>query len=1193
MTPHVDVTPYSDEDDIEKGNYDNSPYVIVLDGTWKCDIRNDYSDRSSEFESRDFSAEKWSEVSLPCRSWQRNGKTLVPAPIEHPSRIPLKGNVSAALYKKIDIDPDFKDHQAYLRIQSVSAVHLWVNRKYVGYGEDSRTPNEFDITPYLLQGHSNEIVILSVARSDGSLLEMNYSPALSGITDNICLLFFPSTHIADYHIKSDYTAQNRSGHLSVDVDVECAAKKGKFYLEAELWDPQGKEVDRMGKWMFFDKRSQTTVTIDQTFANVASWNAEQPRLYTLVLRILDEKMRPIESTGTRFGFRTVKVEDGKLKVNGSPIMLHGTDYVDNGQSEEQMRADLTAMKRHNINAIHTIDLSPARPKLYDICDELGLYVVCDANLQPFSESTMAIATDADYSDMFIERAHNMYAVNKNHPSIIVWSLGPSNDNGVCMTNTYKEMKYIDKSRPVMFVGAGMGESTDIIVLHNPSEKALKEYKGRALLRPVVVTSFCKTPHDNAMGGLEQYWDIVKKESNFVGGFAPTWNNYTSYNKNTKQDEWHTGLGSRNARNELREVYRPFDITLQTITQDAAEFMLTNRNDFLSLSDYRVSYTLCSNLKPRIIEGDIKATVGPGASHIFKLRIPKLNLYAGEKLYIKFQVRQRNATAATDGTVLANFSFPIPARNIAKMPLPDYEQTSVAVKNIADSGILRVSNQQFDITFDMREGNLSSYTWRGKKIVVKPLQLDLWHPTDDDRANIWHLYKPEALHRTLIDIDYRRSDSAAVMVNAVMRYSNSAGSPLFDMRQSYSIFSTGDIIIDNELLASNPVPAPPQIGLKIAMGKGMDSASWFGLEEESYCDRKAAYSPGLFKNSLSRLNLNHADTRWLALHNNIQGLYIDMLDSLFNFSIKEDVNQIQVSALPLYAAVGGAVTPDPVSAPFHHSFKLHLRPYDIAENDPSDFGSIDYPVQQSNILPMPVISASSQRFNAPMKISIALPKESRGMEGVKIHYTTDGTTPESYSPIYTTPFTIDATTTVNARAIGNGHAPSFVASRTYYYDYISSIKFAQKPNTPYNKHYETALNDGETGLVEDLSHHWIGFSATNCEATVTLSKPVDIDQIKLRFAHNPEAWVFAPDSIVVMTSADGIKYSTPRVFTCQFNPTKEENNAAKLVELDITVNTNDVKYIKIIAHNIGRIPQWHRAKGLHAWIMTDEINIKTR
>ena len=318
-----------------------------------------------------------------------------------------------------------------------------------------------------------------------------------------------------------------------------------------------------------------------------------------------------------------------------------------------------------------------------------------------------------------------------------------------------------------------------------------------------------------------------------------------------------------------------------------------------------------------------------------------------------------------------------------------------------------------------------------------------------------------------------------------------------------------------------------------------------------------------------------------------GLYADILDTLCQFSVNDSVLCLDYRNTGIGGAVANMNLDESMLVKDHrYQFVMHLRPYDCLEYNAQDFRRIIYPKVESAIIEMPVITKSRDRFDGPMQISIKCPTPK-----AEIRYTLDGSVPTEKSPLYTKPFTIQGSTLVCARAFKKGESPSFVATQQFTFDYIVSCSFAHKPNTPYNKNAATALFDGEQGDVNDLSHGWLGFSGHNVEVTLELGKNINLSKVQLRFAHVPDAWVFAPEQVIVQVSEDGKEYSEPIQAEINYNPALQTMNTTQLQMLTVPVNRTGVRFVKIIAQPIRGIPSWHRAKGLNPWIMMDEVEIE--
>lgn len=1222
MAPHVNVIPYSKENDIEKLKYAESPYYISLNGQWSVDMSNSYADPTGEFMSKNFSARSWNQYNVPDFHWRKGGKLVKSAPLKKVSDISASGNATTTYFREFEAPKVWGEYDAYLCVQAKSACYVWINREYVGYCEDSRHLAEFSISKYLRCGKVNDIILQVVGSSTGSLMEMNACPTTNGVTDDVFIYLKSPVSVRDFAIESDYDARSGMGSFVVDLDLYNVSRKGKFYVETELWDPQGKQVEKMGKWVVFNKRSEVSTGVDCAIPQAKAWTAENPNRYTMVVRVLDEDMNVVETVGTRFGFRNVAITDGKLFVNNHPITLRGVIYnnyaTDGHLSHERMSADLKLMKKNNVNAIRTAYGSPIDPYFYELCDEYGFYVVCDANINPFSSQKKVITTDEEFSSMFSARVRNMYERYKNHPSIIAWSLGDGRDNGICIVNAYKELKAMDKSRPVFYAGAGYAENTDVIAIQNAGMDQVRQYLSKPQKRPMVMLSYGSS-QGNDFGGMEQLWRQVRENGMVQGGFVNCWNPVNFYDQTREAmctyEGFVTDNGNKPYLSELKGLYRPFNVEFVKQSPDDVEFIITNLLDYSNLDDYRVEYAIYSNLKPRIIEGDVTMALNPGEAKNFKLKVPALTLYAGEELFIRFTMRPRKST-----NVLSKFDelgvveFQLPTKSVLKTNYNILDKTPMTISAdtlVDESGSkiskIHVGNDVVKVDFDLLQGGITSYTYRGEQMISSLVDLSFWRQpsandsVDKNALRMWKSASLDNLRREVLDVSYyNKKDKSAVQVDVMLRYSDMSGAPIFDVKQTYAILHSGDVIFDNEVMTSERVTTLPRIGLTLPITSVFDSVDWFGSREECYSDRYQDAHVGNNRKALAKMapsygakreGGNHSEVRYMALENAHNGLYVDMLDTLFNFSLASDQKHLHVDYKMSgvgAAASGNPLQPENLVKQKTYKFQMHFCGYDPVETAPRDFRQIAYPLVESGLLDMPVLTTDRDRFDAPMHVTMT----SNNPKSI-IRYTLDGSIPNENSQRYTAPILIDKSTIVKARAFMAGASTSFTAVKRCVYDYVSSATFQNKPNTPYNLNYIYALFDGETGDVGDLSRSWIGFSGNDCVVTLKLSKTIDIDDVCIRFAHVPDAWTFAPQEVKVMVSEDGENFSAPKEGILEIDPTSEDMNAPQLISVTVPVEKDNVRYVRIVAKNIGRVPAWHRAKGLRAWIMTDEIFVNEK
>lgn len=1040
LKPHANVASYDDEEGIMKLAYRESPYYMELSGVWKQ----------------------------------------------------TRTDTSIIYSRNIDVEKTWKDYNVQLYTRCGRGCRVMVDGKEVGKAGDSRNWNGFQLDSYLKYGKTQRLDIEALFHSTESLLE---DTSLSvGLNGEPYILFKTDPGIADLTIATNYEPSTNIGELDLEVLVKNSRRKGKYYVEVELLKPNGHQYDRMGQWVIFNNKQEEIADISRTWSDIITWNAEQPNLYTLIVRLRNEKMEIEDIVGARIGFRKVAVDDGVLTINGQPITIKGVTYGNERSegfaSRQQMLKDVLAMKQHNINAVRTSRYSPQDPYFYELCDQYGLYVVADANLLPYSTTHRAIATEQEYIPLFEQRVENLYQVYKNHTSIIAWTLGDSEDNGVCMTSAYRHLKSLDKNRPTLYSGAGLSETTDVIALAYPTLQTLKSTLQKSAGRPIIMVS---SVNNNSFASLSDLWDMVNNNRQIQGGFVERW------------------PLSATMTNELTQLYSPFSVSLSKLSPDEGEFIVYNRNSFSGFENYTLEYSIFTNLRSNIIGGDLAIAAKGGESDKVSMKIPDLNLKAGEELFIRFDFMHRKKGMNTTKTTAGRVVFPL-------------EQQQAPKHLLNTEGVLTTGNNP-DITYQLAF-----------------LEHEDWVAITIDTIN-------------------RHLENNTTCRDAMIQYQAPNGTVMCDVRYSTTKFNTGDIIINYTISYTDQVTKKPQPVITIS-SEAYDSISWFGLDREILFRNSNAGILGTYNQPKS--NRRIFDARWLATHSNGQGVFARILGEHFNATVENNL-----------------LTLIPQS---QDRINCHICPY--SSSDIADILATEYPNYDIGIVPSPVITASAKKFSQPLTVSINSAKGT-------VHYTLDGTEPTIEAPIYKQPFTINATTTVKAKAFVNDAPPSFTTTKKFSYDHIDRIELSKKPNTPYNIGADTVLFDGQKSTIENMTQGWLGFSGDAATMTVHLAKQINTEAVTLRFAHSPATWAFAPTSVKLLLSTDGTTFTDTIVYDTPFAPGEEENSTPTIVELNIPINRADITAIKIIPQTIDRIPEWHKAKGLKPWLMIDEITVSEK
>nr|MCR4737692.1 beta-galactosidase [Bacteroidales bacterium] len=452
---------------------------------WKFHYAPNADERPKDFFRTDFDDSDWKKIPVP-GNWELNGFG-VPVYVNTTNdfdnsqlpKVPVKGNAVGSYRRWVYIADDYDEPlQVILNVGGAkSCFYLWVNGQFAGYSEDAKTNSEFDITEFVHFGKANLIALQVFKWSDGSYFECQDFWRLSGIERDITLYVQPKTHILDYKVVADLDSTYKNGILDVEVTVENLENfsyNNTFHVSVEM-----EKLENLGTNNYSPLRKSTEIQFQNSckqtlhfrmfVPDVKSWNAEHPHLYSLWLTLEDDKGNTIDDAAIYVGFRNIRIEDGLLKVNGVPVTIRGVNRHEHDPktghvvSKERMEQDILLMKANNINTVRTSHY-PNDPEFYNLCDYYGLYVIDEANAESHAQGygEKSLAKRADFKEATVARVRNMYERDKNHPCIIVWSLGNESGNGVCYEAAYDWLKAKDSSRPVQYERALYDRNTDIV-----------------------------------------------------------------------------------------------------------------------------------------------------------------------------------------------------------------------------------------------------------------------------------------------------------------------------------------------------------------------------------------------------------------------------------------------------------------------------------------------------------------------------------------------------------------------------------------------------------------------------------------------------------------------------------------------------------------------------------------------------------
>ena len=524
--PHASFFAYENADKALKNNKSASERYLSLEGKWRFQFSLNHNEAPADFFSLKYDDSQWKDFPVPGlfeiegygdKIYKNVGYSWDTQFNSNPPYVEERNNYTGSYRKMVSIPATWKGQDIYLHVGSATSnLQVWVNGKEVGYSEDSKMEAEFNLTKFLTPGKENLIAMRVMRWCDGSYLEDQDFWRFTGIAREVYLYARPKAHIQDIFVHQDLVNGYKDGQLSVDITAPTA--KG-YTVDLALTDPAGRPAGNTSISV-----GNGSAKASLTVSNAKAWSAEIPNLYTLTLTLKDKKGNVIEATTQRVGFRNIKIEGGQLLVNGQPILIKGADRheldPDGGYivSVERMIQDIKIMKQLNMNAVRTCHYSDD-PRWYDLCDQYGLYVVAETNIEShgMGYGDRTLAKNPIFHKAHVERNQHNVQVQKNHPSVIFWSLGNEAGYGKNFEDAYDAVKAIDQSRPVQYEQAGQNGKPDIFCPMYYDYRGCERYSQGDNPRPLIQ---CEYAHamGNSMGGFGEYWRIIRKYPKYQGGF---------------------------------------------------------------------------------------------------------------------------------------------------------------------------------------------------------------------------------------------------------------------------------------------------------------------------------------------------------------------------------------------------------------------------------------------------------------------------------------------------------------------------------------------------------------------------------------------------------------------------------------------------------------------------------------------------
>ncbi len=887
----------------------NSLFYKNLNGNWKFNWVIKPSDRPKDFYKTSFNDSIWDEIKVPS-NWELQGygtpiytNFVYPFPA-NPPYIPNDYNPVGSYRQKFTISKEWKERRVVIHFGAVrSGFYCWVNGKKVGYSQGSKTPAEFDVTEYIKEG-VNQLTVEVYRWTDGSYLEDQDFWRLSGIDRDVYLYSTPKTFIRDYFVKADLDKNYKNGILNVNIDLESIKgnEYDQFKVKLEFLDENNKEtfhpiiskVSENGKLVFNKK-----------VIKPKRWTAETPNLYRLVLSLINSDGKIIEVISSKVGFRKIEIKNGQLLVNGKAIYVKGVNRHEHDEltghvvTEESMIKDIILMKQNNINTVRTAHY-PNDPKWYELCDEYGLYVINEANIEShgmgWEVKKNTIAKDTIWLDAHLDRVKRMVERDKNHACIITWSLGNEAGDGINFQETYKWIKQYDDSRPVQYERAFENSHTDIVAPMYATIPQIEDYAKKEQSRPLIM---CEYAHamGNSVGNLQDYWDVIEKYDVLQGGCIWDWMDQGLLKTSVIGETfWAYGGDYGDFPNdnnfcingliqpdrtpnpslyEVKKVYQ--NIKVKPLDLLDGKISIENKYSFIDLNSVQGNWELKADGKA-LQKGIIKnLNLNPGEKKAFKIGIQKPKLENGTEYWLMISFSLKNKTNwAEKNHVLAWNQYKVPYKNNEKNIINPIKIFDVKYKENTKG--ITVFGETFSVLIGNKTGAIESIIYEEKQLVTKPLVPNFWRvPTDNDRGNKMEkrlaVWKTASGNRLVTEIKIHKVNKSSIQVFVKSKI-NSLDAKY---ETTYTIYGSGDIIVDNKFIpGSKKLPEMPKFGMQMEMPKDFNQMKWYGRgPHETYWDRKTSGVVDVYSGLVEELdfeyirpqeNGNKTDVRWMTLQN---------------------------------------------------------------------------------------------------------------------------------------------------------------------------------------------------------------------------------------------------------------------------------------------------------------------------------------
>lgn len=902
LAPRATYFAFESSNILEK---ENSKRFLSLNGDWKFNWVKDPKKRPKTFHTTDFDDAHWDTIPVPA-NWEVEGyghpiylDERYPFTTKWPDA-PTDYNPVGTYRKEISLDKEFLSEDIILHFAGAkSAMYVYVNGNYVGYSQGSKTPAEFNITTYAKEGEN--LIALQLFRwSDASYLESQDMLRMSGIERDVYVYTQPKVFISDYYADTNLDETYNNGIFTNTVSLtNNSTKKVSRQLSIEVLDGE-KAIYKTTRTIEIPANTTSEIVSEKIIEHVKQWSAELPNLYTLKMSLEDEaNPKQNQYITKKIGFKRIEIKNSQVLVNGKAVYFRGVDrhetdpYTGHVVSKESMLKDITLMKQNNINAVRSAHY-PNDPYWLDLCDQYGLYVIDEANIEShplaISKETQ-IGNELSWLPAHMMRTKRMFYRDRNHPSIYSWSLGNEAGEGDVFRATYKWLKEHDNNRIVQYEPAGKEDYTDLYCPMYPKSTYLINHANSKSDKPSIMIEYCHAM-GNSVGNLQDYWNIIEKYPNLQGGYIWDWVDqsleykddngkpYLAYGHDYHPDLPTDGNFLNNGLvdpyrkphphlSEVKKVYEP--IQFRYLGNGVVE--IENKNFFADFSDKTVSWKLLENGK--IVQerkGNLVTVLPQEEQKIILENFPE-KWNKNNEYILELSLLQKEATALIPKEhEVAWDQFMIQKGNYTKS-IASKNNSLVISKN---DTTYEIKNDKVNLKINATSGEISSWTFEGKEITNQSIRPNFWRPpTDNDLGNgmdTWAKIWQEATYKyaaQLISKPLNVYDKVAFQVVYTTPNKEAIVSVWYRLNKN------GALTINYSYKPSNKeLPNIPRLGMYLTIPKSFTEVSWYGKgPKETYWDRKTGQKIGMYSGTIvdqferysrPQETGNKTDVRWMKV-----------------------------------------------------------------------------------------------------------------------------------------------------------------------------------------------------------------------------------------------------------------------------------------------------------------------------------------